>query len=283
MPNAGSEDTPGQFNTIVACNDCLVPGGSVDQPAFLQTWIDTGRTLALVANKSATFSGTPDSFRVNTSTWLASPSQTIVRTADGELLLAMYGHAADSGQACGSRGCYSTVFFKSKNNGLEWQYTSRIDQTSAMPFPSEGPCEPSIVVLDDGTVLSVFRLDGGVQLWGARSHDNGATWDPPAGLVACPGVEKNPYGVWPQLLKSNGQIVLVSGRPGIGLWTADASGKCWGSYTDVIAVHNATLPDDPFTTGTETTSYTGVAELSSGQVSAILGSKIAPRVGWGPL
>jgi hypothetical protein len=106
---------------------------------------------------------------------MSTPDQSIVRTADGNLLMAFYGHAADGHK----RGTLYTTAFYTSPDGLAWTYASRVDVTPAMVAEphgaGEGPCEPSMVTLADGRVLAAFRLSGGIPLWLAYSSDNGKT------------------------------------------------------------------------------------------------------------
>ena len=90
---------PGKFRTIVGCNDCTNKGGSLTRPAFLQTWIDDGENhLKLVKNESITYKNTPAAFTGlcahNRPCGFSTPDQSIIRTKDSNLLMALYGHAA---------------------------------------------------------------------------------------------------------------------------------------------------------------------------------------------
>lgn len=114
--------------------------------------------------------------------------------------------------------CLNRVFYISEDEGLTWKYASRVDVTTDMKTPGEGPCEPAIATLADGRVLAVFRLSGGIPLWQAYSSNNGRTWSSPKAMSgkAASGGKMVPYAVWPELLLlSNGALVLASGRPGI--------------------------------------------------------------------
>jgi hypothetical protein len=272
----GAKTTPGQFQSIVGCNNCYSKGGgSLVQPAFLQTWVDNGSSLALAKNESITYKNTPAAltghcaYKKGTPCGFSTPDQSIIRTSDASLLMALYGHAAD-GYKNGI--LYTTVFYSSSDDGLTWTYTSRVDVTPAMIAskggPGEGPCEPTMVTLPDGRVLAAFRLGGGHPLWLAYSSDNGHTWTDPVpakGQAAgTPGTASTVYAVWPQLLVlTNGAVVLASGRPGIGFWISpNADGASWIGY-DVEAEHSKNLPSDPWDAahGTGTTSYTGIAEV----------------------
>jgi hypothetical protein len=257
VPGRNGQQPAGTFQTIVGCNDCGSVGrgggsGSLSRPAFLQTWVDSNDgMLTLAANRSIRFVNIPANYSLST------PSQTIVRTADGNLLLAAYGHQPHD-------SLYVTAFFISSDEGLSWAYTSLINKSPYMPKKTQGICEPTMATLADGRVLVAFRIDSGKPLWKAYSGDHGHSWSEAVQMVGSPGVM---YGVWPQLLRmSNGALVLASGRPGIGLWISTAGdGAEWSGF-DVQAMHNLNLPSDPFTNESETTSYTGLAEVEPGVV-----------------
>ena len=114
-----SAPTPGQFNTLVGCNDCL--GGSMRYPTYLQTWTETDSGLHLTKNVTVSYHGTPAAFSSDTGCpgsyapppppghspppggnkkcGLRTPSQSIIRMANNELLMAFYGTAADGERA----------------------------------------------------------------------------------------------------------------------------------------------------------------------------------------
>jgi hypothetical protein len=101
IPKANSVTPPrGEFDTIVGCNDCV--GGALESPAYKQTWRDDGSSLNVVKNVSVTFTGSPESFSKTKNCpgtakgsarpcGFETPSQTIIRTVDDNLLLAVYG------------------------------------------------------------------------------------------------------------------------------------------------------------------------------------------------
>lgn len=250
----------GRFRTIVGCNDCANGG----LPYYVQTWQDADGELRLVENRSVTLHGSPPALRPNASYFgLSTPSQSIVRLRDGALLMAIYGFAADGVRGCEASGrpgrCYTIGFYRSADDGLSWEYRSRLDQTKSMPLKGEGPCEPGMVALRNGTVLLMFRLGGGLGLWRAYTED-GAAWSEPEATPV--------FAVWPQLLLlSNGALVLGSGRPGLGLWRSPgADGAEWVGH-DVIAEHNSRVPPSlAFGNSSGTTAYTGIAEVEPGVV-----------------
>ena len=113
---AGATHPAGEFSTLVGCNDCR--GGTLQKPNYLQTWVDDGTTLKLTKNVSVTFSGFPSTFDENLkcgggkfACGFTPPDQNIVRTSNGKLLAAFYGHAAD-GYKNGTM--YTTAFFASQ-------------------------------------------------------------------------------------------------------------------------------------------------------------------------
>ena len=108
---------PGEFKAIVGCNDCFAhPGGSLSQPAFLQTWLDNGTSLLQTQNQSITYTNTPAALTAP-GFGFSAPDQSIVRTPSGDLLMALYGHAKD-GYKNGTK--YTTVFYTSSDDGLMW-------------------------------------------------------------------------------------------------------------------------------------------------------------------
>ena len=172
-PKPGAAPTPGRFQTIVGCNDCR--GGSLRYPSYLQTWHDDGTTLTLQRNATIRFAGTPAAYSADTGCpgsyapppppgadqaqsegtsqmcGLRTPSQSIIRTTDGNLLMAFYGHAASKEMLCagGKQVCMSLAFYTSADDGLSWVYASRVERTAAMPTLSVGIGEPSIVSRHD--------------------------------------------------------------------------------------------------------------------------------------
>lgn len=278
VPAKEGAAVPGRFHTIVGCNDC---GTAFTHPTFLQTWEDDGDgNLSMQANVSVRFVDPPQEFNgsspacASSGCGLSTFSQSIVRVLGGRLLAAAYGHAA-------GQQLYSTVFFASDDDGRSWSYRSRIDATAAMKGAIKGPAETALVTLADGRVLAVFRITSDVSLWKACSGDHGKSWSEPVALSGTMGGEAAVvYSVWPQLLRlSNGALVLASGRPGIGFWvSSDAGGEAWVGH-DVQAAHSRLVPTDPYDDPSETTSYTGIAEVEPGVVLLSYDKVGARRVG----
>jgi hypothetical protein len=315
-PNLSSgPSAAGEFHTIVGSESGPCRGGLC--PSYVQTWEDGPAGLKLAANASASFSGTPPEFLATTgcaaaaggnphgaSCWLSSPSQTVIRDANGSLLLSAYGYAADGKMLCGggAKLCSAIAFFSSSDDGLTWKYRSRIDATAAMAAPDkrhghssidiEGPGQASLVLLGDGRVMVSFRLGGpmaggnestigpyfpggnqGLNLWQAYSSDAGRTWSVPVSMRGCGGVRHDPKGVWPQLLMlSNGVLTLTTGRPNLQFWTSSVitnkSNPAAGANADGVcwsySALSGAVPTDPYGKTSGTSGYTGVAEAEPG-------------------
>jgi hypothetical protein len=145
---------------------------------------------------------------------------------DGLALTQLYGTLASAPATGGCKPahpweksyCYSIITMASSDSGLSWAFRSTINWDGAvagMPAEVEGPCEPSLVVMQDGkTLLSVFRLQSDKNLWMTYSSTAGHTWET--------AQETNAWAVFPQVRAlPNGILALTSGRPGIGLWLTD--------------------------------------------------------------
>ena len=145
----------------------------------------------------------------------------IVGLANGDLLLPMYaslkqdivwfdlrtaGGYLKYPQQWERQFKYRSWLLRSQDGGLTWHYLSTI---AAFPeLGDEGPCEPNIELMPDGSLLAVLRNGGGGSgpLWISRSRDNGCTWSVP--------VRTTPTGNYPSLIQmSNGVLACLYGRP----------------------------------------------------------------------
>ena len=270
--------TASEYVTLVGNN-----GGSwLGHNVSLQRWANTATSLQIVQIHTAVLRGTPAVFSGSCGT--VPPTECglgqggkIVRLADGTLLAAFFGFAADGPTTCKPgyawARCYTLAMYRSSDEGLHWDYTSRIDHTPVMPTAVEGPCEPTLCLLNDGRVLLVFRLQSGFALWQSYSSDGGVHWTKPAASSA--------WAVWPQLLLlSNGVLLLSSGRPGLGLWVShDGSGASWDDSYNIASEHNRHFPPpsplafsplsanitsrtSPDSNPAQTTSYTSLVEIA---------------------
>ena len=130
-----------------------------------------------------------------------------------------------------------TMLFASADNGVHWTRRSTIASYTADPsvgMASEGPSESSLVQLNNGSLLSVFRTGqpfpgydvNATQptlMW-AMSGDNGSTWTTPKML----GVG----GAFPLLHKlDDGAVALTYGRYGAKVMLVDPTGLRWTTPT----------------------------------------------------
>ncbi|MHB0935079.1 MAG: sialidase family protein [Armatimonadota bacterium] len=150
----------------------------------------------------------------------------------------------------------STVAVASPDEGRHWEYLSTIAGPADVPGANEGFDEPCLLLLDSGELLCISRVGSGTDQLLARTYsaDGGRTWSPLDRLPA--------YSVAPQLCKlRNGALLLATGRPGLFLWcSAEPRGETWQPI-DLLAHHNAAIPQWPMT-AEQTTAYTAMVEVS---------------------
>ena len=131
--------------------------------------------------------------------------------------------------------------FESSDLGV-WRWRSLVAAGNATGGAEEGANENSVAVLDDGSLLVVFRRDGG-DGWPSHSHksfmesrstDGGFHWSPPKALPA------DVLSARPQLLKiPNGPLFLTGGRPLLSLWVSSSgSGVEWSQPINLAGEHN---------------------------------------------
>lgn len=128
-----------------------------------------------------------------------------------------------------------------------WRWRSLVAAGNATGGSEEGANENSVVVLDDGSLLVVFRRDGG-DGWPSHSHksfmesrstDGGFHWSTPKSLPA------HVLSARPQLLKiPNGPLILTGGRPLLSLWVSSSgSGVEWSQPINLADEHNKRQTD----------------------------------------
>ena len=129
---------------------------------------------------------------------------------------------------------YGVFVFKSTDGGDSWNCISRITYSDlpAGGTYEDGPCEPVLNVMPDGSLVIVARTGGS---WGnyrhptvlSRSTDGGVTWSKPTTFGT--------VGVLPQMLTLDcGVTIATYGRPGLFFrTTADASGQTWNAQTQI--------------------------------------------------
>ena len=129
----------------------------------------------------------------------------------------------------------SLAAFGSSDGGVHWQLLSlvatRNESLRAMGW--EGPGENDLLLLRDGSLLAVFRVQSCKPYWSATSKDGGRTWASPVALG---------FGsVRPKLARlRDGRVLLAGGRPGLFLWLADPQAMAW-TPIHLAATHNQLL------------------------------------------
>lgn len=175
--------------------------------------------------------------------WEISGTQNMI-AKDGALYYAIYANGFNSAASSmaeaikGGKCYYNSVYvFKSVDGGDTWNYLSQISVGDLPNFKegmnAEGPGEPAITLMPDGSIVMVFRTGDASATTQAhpsyivRSTDNGKTWSTP--------VEFDSLGVLPQLLTLDCGVTLSSyGRPGVFVRaTSDLSGQVWDDPIEI--------------------------------------------------
>jgi hypothetical protein len=166
---------------------------------------------------------------------------------DKNYLATLYGHYQGASR-------YALVLAESPD-GVNWTIRSTIANETCPVEGAEGPCEAAMCRLADGRLLSVFRLASNVPYGQSFSADEGRTW---SAAQPMPGV----FSVQPSLaVLPNGTVALSGGRPGIYLWlNRDGKGLHWDRF-DVVANHNAFVPQEQIADAGKSSSYTEVVAL----------------------
>jgi hypothetical protein len=197
--------------------------------------------------------GTPDLPRYVTEGVFPIPWFDNLRLGPDKALYAeRYGHREGTRErtygALTSRWRQTIVIYRSADAGRTWSVQGEIPYAGDPAADPQwdkraGFTEGGFEFMPDGTMVCFMRTqdgNGSGPMYVARSADRGRTWSTPARFYA--------YGVWPQALRlENGVVVLSFGRPGVMLlFNADGSGRRWE--------HPLPLPEVA-----GTCSYTGLA------------------------
>jgi hypothetical protein len=237
MPSAGIHNADGSI-AGPGFRIYTETGGDRSVYRMHYTRLDPGAKRYIQEPWGATISGLPKPVAFNpNAVQLGNLSQVVmlvhgdVIEIDGGVLTTVYLRFDGDTQ-------YSVATVTSRDGGRTWRYLATVAGPDAVPGMREGPCEPSMIRLENGDLMCVARVGGGADQGLIRqySSDNGKTWTAPDRLDA--------FSVDPTLRRlENGVIFLAAGRPGIDLWfSTDGRGAEWQKI-DLVDYHNAHFPD----------------------------------------
>lgn len=157
-----------------------------------------------------------------------------IELENGDIIITMYGQKTTDTTLCPyfDKECgykfylYSAWCLISHDGGHTFEYLSNLADVQTYPIAdvnAEGYCEPDLLDLGGGHILSVIRTGGHEvysPLYATHSYDNGKTWE---ALY-----EINSWGVLPKLFRlSDGRVVCVSGHIHTFLLFSEDEGKTW--------------------------------------------------------
>jgi predicted neuraminidase len=139
--------------------------------------------------------------------WMTRNKPTVLRS--GRTLLPLYDEIVGL-----------SLFGRSDDNGATWQF-GRVQ--SSQP----GNIQPSVVQLEDGSLLAIMRNGGRGFLWQARSTDEGETWTKPEAMAL-----RNPNSAADMVRLPNGHLVLAFNdsserRTPLSLALSEDEGRTW--------------------------------------------------------
>ncbi|MEU4191519.1 sialidase family protein [Kribbella sp. NPDC026611] len=141
----------------------------------------------------------------------------VVEDADGTLYQSACGYYTNDTK-------YRQLILRSTDGGVNWTTLSTVAYNGTQP--GEGFCEAAIARAADGSLLAVMRTGSYLNMYTARSTDNGRTWTTPS-ILRAGGLAV--VGVYPNLIPLlDGRLALYYGRPGQSLMLSpDGSGTTW--------------------------------------------------------
>ncbi|MFB6720705.1 sialidase family protein [Kribbella sp. NPDC056345] len=158
----------------------------------------------------------------------------VIEDPDGTMYLSAYGYYDGDTR-------YRQLILRSTDSGLNWSTQGTVAYNGTQP--GEGFCEAGIQRVADGSLLAVMRTGWYLNMYVARSTDNGRTWTTPTVLKSSNGVPT--IGVYPSLvLMPDNRLVLYYGRPGQSVMISDdGSGHTWSppTYIDYRNSANGSL------------------------------------------
>jgi hypothetical protein len=146
---------------------------------------------------------------------------------DGDLYICIYARGFDSTAKTKEEALfknkdkYALYIFRSTDCGRTWDFLSQVSPDDIPPCKSEGPCEPKMIQMRDGSFVMLFRTGSDDPMYYTRSDDMCKTWSKP--------IEFHEYGVLPQLLTLDCGVTLSTfGRPDLVMrYSFDPAGKEW--------------------------------------------------------
>jgi photosystem II stability/assembly factor-like uncharacterized protein len=174
-------------------------------------------TLHLSEDGGATWWKKPASVRLSGEEKLYL-HRSMVALPDGTLLSTLYGRRPDEPK-------YFSGLIRSTDGGESWEYFADIAYDP--DAPQEGYCEPAMILLANGDLLTMLRTGSSSPMFQTRSSDGGKTWSAPERVMD--------HGVNPDLcLMDNGVLVCSYGRPGAGImFSYDGTGTKWQDAQDL--------------------------------------------------
>jgi len=158
----------------------------------------------------------------------------VVEDPDGTMYLSAYGYYDGDTR-------YRQLILRSTDGGLNWSTQGTVAYNGTQP--GEGFCEAGIQRVADGSLLAVMRTGWYLNMYVARSTDDGRTWSAPTILKSSDGVST--IGVYPSMVLMPGnRLVLYYGRPGQSVMISDdGSGRTWSppTYVDYRNSANGSL------------------------------------------
>ena len=233
------------------------------------THLDADGTLRRFRPGGAERGTNKTSFCAASQVWTAHPNRTLTQCQDPAVVTSVlysgfpfevealtYGSAVVSVGSGTSAALVQTVAytttmplqyqelaaFRSTDGGKTFQFQQVVgSHNQTRPSAAtvwQGPGENDLVVLQDGSLLSVFRVQSCHPYRSSRSQD-GRSWTAPTLLA--PNVLGS---VRPKLLRlPSGQLLLSGGRPGLSMWiSTDAAADTW-TRINIAAVHNRLVSD----------------------------------------
>ena len=161
-------------------------------------------------------------------------AQGLIQLENGDIIATMYGQRTTDTTLCPyfdtERGykfyLYSAWCIISRDGGKTFEYLSDLADVQTYPIPdvnAEGYCEPDILDLGGGHLVSVIRTGGHEvysPLYCTHSYDSGKTWGAPYEILS--------WGVYPRLMKmKDGTVALLSGHIHTFIMLSDDGGITW--------------------------------------------------------